>query len=71
MNWERVSELGKAARVVLDECLTTGLKGHVRVDSRFSGTEEVWSELVHLQVESGEAEIPWRDVLASGRNDRS
>lgn len=71
VNWERVSDLGKAARVVLDECLTTGLKGHVRVDSRFSVTEEVWSELVHLQVEGGEAEIPWGDVLASGRDDRS
>ena len=74
VNTDRVWELGKAARVIVDECVTAGLTGEVAVDSTFDisghhGKHSV-SQRIHLQVTGGEAEIPWNDVLAYGGDDR-
>ncbi len=74
VNTDRVWELGKAARVIVDECVTAGLTGEVAVDSTFDisghhGKHSV-SQRIHLQVTGGEAEIPWSDLLAHGGDDR-
>ena len=75
VNTERVRELGKAARVILDECVSAGLKGDLRVASRFdiSGhlDEPSLSQRIHLQVTGGEADVPWEEILASRGDDHA
>ena len=67
VNTERVQELAKAARVIVDECAVAGLTFDVQVDSEFAFTadrrDERWLERVGLRVTGGEAAIPWEQVL--------
>ena len=68
VNTERVRELGKAGRVILDECVTAGLTGDVSVDSTFEvrgrSGQLSSSQHVRLEVKAGEAQVPWEDLLA-------
>ena len=69
VNTERVSELGKAARVILDECVVAGLKYEICVNSEFDVAGDMsMSQRVDLIVDVGEAAIPWDDVLTAGRS---
>lgn len=72
---DRAWELGKAARVILDECVIAGLTGEVGVGSTFElaagGGEPSFSQRVHLQVTGGEAAVPWEHLLVSEKVDRS
>ncbi len=71
---DRVWELGKAARVIVDECVVAGLKCEVEIDSTFSfavaDSDVRSSQDVKLQVDAGEASIPWNDLLALGSETR-
>ena len=70
VNTERVSELGKAARVILDECVVAGLTYEIRVNSEYNVAGDMSiSQRVGLIVDGGEAAIPWDDVLTAGRSD--
>ena len=69
VNTERVSELGKAARVILDECVVAGLTYEIRVNSEYNVAGDMSiSQRVGLIVDGGEAAIPWDDVLTAGRS---
>ena len=67
VNTERIQELAKAARVIVDECVVVGLTFDVHVASEFVLTadegDESWLEDVGLSVTGGEAAIPWDQVL--------
>ena len=67
VNTERVQELAKAARVIVDEGAVAGLTFDLQVDSVFAFTadrrDERWLERVGLRVTGGEAAIPWEQVL--------
>ena len=70
VNADRVRGLGKAARVIVDECVVVGLVFQGQIDATFypvvdRGTENL-SERIHLRVDAGEAAIPWPEVLVSG-----
>ena len=71
---DRVWELGKAARVIVDECVVAGLKCEVEIDSTFSfavaDSDVRSSQDVKLQIDAGEASIPWNDLLALGSETR-
>ena len=67
---DRVWGLGKAARVIADECVVVGLNYSIDVEMAL---EVDWDETrreqlqeVHLRLEGGEAAVPWDDVLVSG-----
>jgi len=70
VNTDRVWELGKAARTIIDECVVVGLKCEVEIDSSFefavTGSDSSRSQEVNLQIEAQEASIPWDDLLALG-----
>ena len=70
---DRVWGLGKAARVIADECAVTGLDYDIDIDTTF---EFKWepdgmrrSQLVHLSLEGGESAVPWDEVLRPGKDD--
>ena len=71
---DRVWELGKAARVIADECTVTGLNYHVDVDTTFEFELEPGgmrsSQRIHLSLEGGESAVPWDEVLRAGSDDR-
>ena len=71
VNTDRARQLAKAARVILDECVIVGLRSHVHVETtheaKNTSGRPSQSERIRLTVHSGEAAIPWADVLASGR----
>ena len=58
VNTDRVRDLGKAARVIVDECVVTGLTYEVHVDTTFElereGGEFNSSQRINLRVEGGE-----------------
>ena len=72
VNTDRVWELGKAARVILDECALVGLTYKIRVNSEFDVATDPGdvsiSQRIGLSVEGGEDAIPWDGVLAAGRS---
>ena len=72
VNTERVWGLGKAARVILDECAVAGLTYEIRVNSEFDVATDPGdvsiSQRIDLSVEGGEAAIPWDGVLTAGRS---
>ena len=69
VNTDRVRGLGKAARVILDECAVAGLTYEIRVNSEFDVAGDMSiSQRVGLIVDVGEAAIPWDDVLTAGRS---
>ena len=63
VNTDRVRRLGKAARVIVDECVVVGLTFEVDVDTTFDAVVDrggkSLSERIHLTVHGGEAAIPW------------
>lgn len=69
---ERVRELGKAARVIIDECVVAGLTYEIHVNTTFNITRDEggmnYSEHIDLCLDVGEAAIPWDQVLAAGRS---
>ena len=71
VNTDRVWGLGRAARVILDECVVAGLTYEIRVKTEFDVTTDSgdtsMSQRIDLSVVGGEAAIPWDDVLAAGR----
>ena len=72
VNTDRVWGLGRAARVILDECVVAGLTYEIRVKTDFDVTTDPGdvgiSQRIALSVVGGEAAIPWDDVLTAGRN---
>ena len=71
VNTDRVWGLGRAARVILDECVVDGLTCDIRVKTEFDATivpsDVSISQRIALSVVGGEAAIPWDDVLTAGR----
>ena len=70
---DRVWGLGKAARVIADECVVAGLNYEIDIDTTF---EVEWkpgdtrtSQRIHLSLEGGEASVPWDEVLRAGTDD--
>ncbi len=67
---DRVWGLGKAARVIVDECVVVGLTYEVDLDSTFdvaaTRADVSSSQRIKLTLDAGEAAIPWDDVLAYG-----
>lgn len=64
---ERVSDLEKAARVIIDECATAGLKGDLKLTPVADWTAKLgegltmteFRETMHFEVETGESAIIW------------
>ena len=71
---DRVLGLGKAARVIVDECVVAGLQYEIDVDSDFEFTvdqdDERYSEQRRLRVVGHESAIPWGAILAMGADGR-
>ena len=69
VNTDRVRRLGKAARVIVDECRVVGLVFQGQIDATFDSVVDrgagSLSERIHLRVDAGEAAIPWPEVLVS------
>ena len=65
VNTDRASELGKAARVVLDECIVSGLTFGVDITATFAFDRGVGGSQQHYRIEArgGESAIPWAAVL--------
>ena len=70
---ERVSDLEKAARVIIDECAMAGLTGELTSTGHAAWTGELgenpaitgFRETMHLEAESGESAIVWPPVRKS------
>ena len=72
VNTRRVRDLGKAARVIVDECVIAGLQCEfqVRQEDRVVVDQGQWnhSQSIRLEVTSDEAAIPWEKVLPTGQD---
>ena len=70
---DRVWGLGKAARVIADECAVTGLNYDIDIDTTFEFKAEPGgmrtSQRIDLSLEGGEAAVPWDEVLRAGTDD--
>lgn len=71
---DRVSGLGKAARVIADECELVGLAYDIGIKGTFeyeweSPGDTRTSQRFHLRVEGGESSVPWDEVLRAGNDD--
>ena len=66
---DRVWRLGKAARVLVDECIVAGLQYEIEFQQNTEFTGEVGdmktSTIIHLRVSGDEAAIPWDAILTS------
>ena len=75
VNTDRVRELGKAARVIVDECVVAGLQYEIHVDQSYQfdtdGGHRNHSSSIHLRVAGHEAAIPWDQVLAVGQDSQN
>ena len=71
---DRVLGLGKAARVIVDECVVAGLQYEIDVGADFEFTvdqdDERYSEQRRLRVVGHESAIPWGAILAMGADGR-
>ena len=73
MHPERVSDLEKAARVIIDECAMAGLTGGLTPTGHAAWTQELgvnpaitgFRETMHFRAESGERAIVWPPVRKS------
>ena len=67
---DRVWELAKATRVIVDECVIAGLDFDVEIDAEFDGewdgNRSSWKTKVGLSVTGREAAIAWDAILAAG-----
>ena len=71
VNTEQVWGLGKAARVIVDECLVAGLGYNIDIETDFNLTAEFndlqyWKQ-IHARVEGTESAIPWDRIMAKGK----
>ena len=59
--------LGKAARVIADECVVAGLNYKIDIDTSFEFDgrrgEMSTAQRIHLSLEGGESSIPWEELL--------
>ena len=73
VNTDRVQRLGKAAQVIVDECVVVGLNFDVQIDTTMytavDAASTSLSEQIGLSVDNGEAAIPRAAVLVSGRDE--
>ena len=73
VNTRRVRGLGKAARVIVDECVIVGLTFGVDIDTMFDAVLDresgSFSERISLRLHGGQAAIPWAEALDSGRDE--
>ena len=71
---DRVLGLGKASRVIVDECVVAGLQYEIHVASDFEFTvdqdDASYSEQRRLRVLGHESAIPWDAILPVGRDER-
>ena len=71
---DRVWELGKAARVILDECLVVGLNFDVNIrtklDISWDGNSTKTTQRLHLTLEGGESSVPWDEVFGTRKDNR-
>ena len=72
---DRVWGVGKAARVIADECVVAGLNYEIDIDTSF---ELDWrpgdmstAQSIHLSLEGGESSIVWEELLQAGTDDGS
>ena len=67
VNTARVRGLGKAARVIVDECVVVGLTFEVDIYTTFKTAVDrgagSLSERISLRLRGGEAAIPWAEIL--------
>ena len=65
--------LGKAARVIADECAVTGLNYDIDIDTTFEFKWEPGGmrklQRIDLSLEGGESAVPWDEVLRAGKDD--
>ena len=64
---DRVWGLGKAARVIADECVIAGLNYDIDIDATFEvegkPDDMRTTQRIHLALQGGESSIPWDEVL--------
>ena len=69
---DRVWGLGKAARVIADECEVAGLNYDIDIDTTFEFKGQPGdvrtSERIHLKLTGGEGPIPWDEILRVGKD---
>ena len=69
---DRVWELGKAARVIADECQLVGLNYNMNIETTIElegrPGDIHHSQLFQLTIEGGESSVPWDKVLRTGRD---
>ena len=66
VNTDRVRELAHAGRVIMDECVISGLqfKLDIELDGQLESDSLSWAPTVGLSVMSEEAAIPWDAILS-------
>ena len=75
VNTERVRGLAKAARVIVDECVVSGLGYDIDIEVEFNFTAEpsdaqYW-ERYKVDVTGNESAIPWESIMAKGQGNRT
>ena len=69
---DRVRGLGKAARVIADECLVAGLNFGIDINTTFewdwNNLDKGLSQQLHLSLEGNESSVPWEEVLRAGND---
>ena len=75
VNTERVRGLAKAARVIVDECVVSGLRYDIDIEGEFNFTAEpgdaqYW-EQYEVDVTGNESAIPWERIMAKGQGNRT
>ena len=70
---DRVWGLGKAARVIADECVVAGLSYGIDINTTFEFDWEPGdcrtSQRIYLSLKGGESSVPWDEVLRGGADD--
>ena len=67
---DRVWGLGKAARVIADECVVAGLNYGINIETTFEFQGKPGdirtSQRIHLALEGRESAVPWDELLRAG-----
>ena len=70
---DRLWGLGKAARVIADECVVAGLNYEIDIDTSFEfdwrSGEMSTAQRIHLSLAVGESSVPWEELLQAGTDD--
>lgn len=71
---DRVWKLGKAARVIADECAVSGLRYDIDIETTLESKGGAGgmgtSERTHVSLKGDEAAVAWDEVLREGRDNR-